>query len=220
MADYSNSEMKRIAFIFLLLTSPLATFSQTANGYRRFLLSYETRRALWTDDSFMSEADRERDYPTKGMSVGFTRGWELTTRLPLSIDVTGKLVWTHGIDKRLGTTRIDYLSVVFPINATYNFKPFGGLVKLSPFLGPTFKFNIVGSRRTVRGLRTNYLSREEANPAKILQVGLDVGVGLTYKRYYFAYTLQPDIVPYMKEKTYTTLKLGPISHSLSLGYEF
>lgn len=158
--------------------------------------------------------------PNKGDVCGLHAQLGADDQIAAAIDVTGKLVWTHGIDKRLGTTRIDYLSVVFPINATYNFKPFGGLVKLSPFLGPTFKFNIVGSRRTVGGLRTNYLSREEAHPAKILQVGLDVGVGLTYKRYYFAYTLQPDIVPYLKEKTYTTLKLRPINHSLLLGYEF
>lgn len=218
--------MKRTAYALLLLMSLSTTLvsvsmAQTADGYRRFLLSYETRRAIWTDSGELTESDRERDYPTKGMSVGFTHGWELTTRLPLSIDVTGKVVWTHGIDKRLGTTRIDYLSVVFPINATYNFKPFGERIRLSPYLGPTFKFNLVGSSRPVGGRHTNYLSREEVHPSKIFQVGMNAGVGLTHKRYYIAYTFQPDIVPYRKDNNNgIAIKLRPISHSLSLGYEF
>lgn len=28
---------------------------------------------------------------------------------------------------------------------------------------------------------------------------MDVGIGLTHKRYYTAYTFQPDIVPYRKD---------------------
>lgn len=159
----------------------------------------------------------------KGMSLGFTCGIGLSPQKPLFLEMGGKLVWTHGIEKTGLTTRTDYLTSSFNLCAAYQCSLFDGNVTLSVFTGPNVKFNIIGRRKDTAGhsgesWATNYLNREEDHPAKIFQVGWNAGVGLKYMGYYFGYTFQPDFNAYMKNDEGD--KLRSFCHSLSVGYEF
>lgn len=208
-----------------LLVSLLGGFAhaQEADGYRRVALAYETRRATWrNNENPPYTMDGTHQHTTKGMSLGFTRGIGLSQQKPLFLELGGKLVWTHGIEKTGLTIRTDYLTSSFNLCAAYRRPLFDGKVTLSAFTGPNVKFNIIGRRKETgysgKSWTVNYLNREEDYPAKIFQIGWNAGVGVKYMRYYFGYTFQPDFNAYTKNDEGD--KLRSFCHSLSVGYEF
>lgn len=211
--------------LLTLLVSLLGgiAYAQEADGYRRVALAYETRRATWrNNENPPYTMDGTHQHTTKGMSLGFTRGIGLSPQKSLFLEMGGKLVWTHGIEKTGLTTRTDYLTSSFNLCAAYRRSLFDGNVTLSAFMGPNVKFNIFGRRKDTgysgKSWTVNYLNREEDYPAKIFQVGWNTGVGLKHMGYYFGYTFQPDFNAYTENDEGD--KLRSFCHSLYVGYEF
>lgn len=216
--------MKHLLFISLFVASFL-TISE-AQSHRRFSLSFESQRAKFD----MSEGS----IITRGMSLGFTRAVALSRRMPLGLDLTGKLAWTHGVDKATyTTTRTDFLSAQFPVSLTWRFSLFNGNLGVAPFIGPSFRFNLIGSMRSLVDLpqertRTsiNLLSRERRTPAKIFQFGMNMGGGIFVHNFYFGYMFQPNFTPYIEDARgtyhvkYEEGDLKSRSHTVTLAYVF
>lgn len=100
-----------------------------------------------------------------------------------------------------GAYRHNFLNVAVPVNAAYKLSFANSPnVKIVPFFGPNFKFNILA--RTTwdpdRGskVKTNIL--DDANGGKVFQFGLNLGCGFYLHKFYVGYTFQPDLSPFSK----------------------
>lgn len=206
---------------FSLTVAAAGASAQQDTLHNKILISYVTQKADWVSVDGLSS--------TKGISAGYVRTCPLGVRAGLSLEYGGNVTWLHGIEKSGSngsvTLRADFLSVSLPVNIAREFRIGASGVSVAPFLGPNFKYNIIGKYheawRDEDGRKTrwtNYLSREQRNPASIFQFGADMGVRLTYGRLVFAYTFQPDFTDYVKDDTYYCQHT--VSNALSVGFRF
>lgn len=192
-----------------------------ADGYKRLVLSYE-----FQDGDF----ELEGELPTKGLSVGFVRGVLLGGGESVALEFGGKLAWTHGVNKDLVNTisRRDFLSAVLPVNVSYRLRLAGGNLVVAPYLGPTFRFNIVGRHDYEawgRAHSVNFLSRREDTPASIFQFGGNVGIGFCFRGFYVGYAYQHDFTTYAErlrslDYPISNGEFRTRSHVVSVGFEF
>lgn len=158
---------------------------------------------------------------TKGVAVEFLKGISLTNNIPLFLDLGGRLGWTISKeDVTGGSYRYNFLNVAVPVNAAYKLSFANSPnVKIVPFFGPNFKFNILA--RTTwdpdRGgkVKTNIL--DDANGGKVFQFGLNLGCGFFLHKFYVGYTFQPDLSPLSKvdgAKTRTISNIVSLSINL------
>lgn len=191
------------------------------DGYKRLALSYE-----YQDGDF----ELEGELPTKGLSASFIRGVLLGGGERLALEFGGKLAWTHGVDKDFGyaISRKDFLSAVLPINVSYRLRLMGGDFVVAPYLGPTFRFNIIGRHDYEVGGQAhsvNFLSRREDSPASIFQFGGNVGIGFCFRGFYVGYAYRHDFTAYSERLRYRDSfdfggEFRTRGHSLSVGFEF
>lgn len=200
-----NRSLSRAIFCLIALSvvAQVRLSAQKLVTYSRHTLSYERQEGLYED------FDQEGTLVTKGLSYGFTRGVGVSRAIPLAVEFGGRLAWTHGVDKDAYYTisRKDFLSIVLPVNAAYRISLFRGTLAVAPFLGPTFRFNIIGRhnyeyRYQSNGRSDNFLSRRLDSPANIFQFGGDIGVGLIFRKLYVGYTFQCDLTNYMDKLNY------------------
>lgn len=223
--------MKRIISLFVGVLAALSSSCfivvsaqesvPRADGYKRLVLSYE-----YQDGDF----ELEGELPTKGLSVGFVRGVLPGGGERVALEFGGKLAWTHGVDKDCGYTisRRDFLSAVLPVNVSYRLRLIGGNLVVAPYLGPTFRFNIIGRHDYEVGGRAhsvNFLSRREDTPASIFQFGGNVGIGFCLRGFYVGYAYQHDFTTYAERLRSLDYPLSngefrTRSHVVSVGFEF
>lgn len=142
----------------------------------------------------------------KGISAEFIKGQPIG-HSNLLAEYGGRASWSHAVSKYTNnftneTRRNTFLNVSLPLCAAYQFRLHDGEWHITPFFGPNFKFNVMASYKDVvrnndmsliSKKRTNYLNREELHPANIFQFGLDMGIGITFRKLYIGYTFQPDL---------------------------
>ncbi len=223
--------MKRIIILFVgalaALFSSCFVFASAQeatprpDGYKRLVLSYECQ-----DGDF----ELEGELPAKGLSVGFVRGVLLGGGERVALEFGGKLAWTHGVDKDWGynISRRDFLSAVLPVNVSYRLRLAGGNLVVAPYLGPTFRFNIVGRHDYEvwgHAHSVNFLSRREDTPASIFQFGGNVGIGFCLRGLYVGYAYQHDFTAYaerLRSLEYPNFngEFRTRNHVVSVGFEF
>lgn len=212
--------MKRIAIIFALLLPIAASWAgaQTDTFSNKILVSFETQKADWVNLRGLST--------TKGISAAYMRNYVFGGKAGLAIEYGAKMTWLHGVDKSNWTTsREDHLNISLPVNITKEFGIGNSGVSLAPFIGPNFKYNIIGKYHKTwfdndgkNDRWTNYLSREERQPASIFQFGMNIGVCAYYGRFVVAYTFQPDFTSYVKDHDYYCDHTN--TSSVSVGFRF
>lgn len=197
--------LPKVFFCLIVLSSvaQVRLSAQKLGTYSRHALSYERQEGVYDD------FDQEGKVVTKGISYGFARGVGVSRAIPLAVEFGGRLAWTHGVDKDFyyKISRKEFLSVVLPINAAYRISLFRGNLAVAPFLGPSFRFNLIGRhyyeyRYQSNGKSENYLSRRLDSPANIFQFGGDIGLGLVFRKLYVGYTFQCDFTSYMDKLNY------------------
>lgn len=213
-----------ILVVICLLVSP---FVKAQESYNRVTLAFESRHATYAHDP---------TGVTKGLSVGYVRGLSINESKPFFIEAGSKLQWTHAVSTswpdEYDVTRWDFLSVAFPINATYQFCLFKDNFRLVPLTGPNFRFNLIGRRQEVIGEKenrtynsSNLLARDIYSPAKIFQFGWNLGLYISHGRLSFCYMLTYDFTPYANTSLYDygAIEGGTVktaSHSLAVAFSF
>lgn len=223
MTRFFTLQLSRAAALFaLLLTTAagtaLAQSEDSHTGANRITLSYETLHSDWTNLMGMSK--------TLGIGAAYTRRSTIVESLDLALEYGGKVAWLHKIENKpdFEVERNTYLYASLPLNVTKAIEIGNTGLKVSPLFGLNFKFNIIGnfkekSKRTGYETKTNYLDRENKNAANIFQLGMNVGVGATFRRLYVGFTFQPDFTKYIAKDEFAS-RCKTRATSLSVGWTF
>ena len=209
--------MKAIKF---LVVAVLASFAVEASAQLKKDLTEWTRIELSFDAQKFKEESWDYDSKTtlepKGASFAIMKGISLTDKLPIFLDLGGRLSWTHQklewheedwyegelineVDK------FTFMNIAVPVNAAYKiaFESTPN-VTIVPFFGLNFKFNFFAREKFESDGLESYekkynLLKEEEGDAKIFQFGLNLGVGVNLRSFYVGYNFQPDLSPFMKD---------------------
>lgn len=157
------------------------------------------------------DIDDVDDITWYGMNVGYLRGINLVQSQPLFLEVGGQIAYNFKKeydDSRWNDGRHKYkaLSVSVPVNFTYKFTFGDGDIAISPFLGLTFKGNIIAkdvhkwkethydyyngyryAKEEWKKEKTDYFDREDMtdkrNRWKRFQAGWQVGANLDIRHF-------------------------------------
>lgn len=186
-----------VAALSALAISASAQLTNDNSEWARFGLAFDAQKIKV--DAGGTTADGQK---TKGVAVEFMKGISLTNNMPLFLDLGARLAWTTAKeDMTGGSYKYNFLNVAVPVNAAYKLSFANSPnVKIVPFFGPNFKFNVLA--RTTwdpdRGskVKTNIL--DDDNGGKVFQFGLNLGCGFYLHKFYVGYTFQPDLSPLSK----------------------
>lgn len=210
-----------IAIIAAMTTDAAAQLTKSTRGWTRLELSFDAQKLKEKNSSASWEGDKQ-----KGAALGFMKGINITTKLPLFLELGGRLTWNHSKDEWGNTERkTTFMNIAVPVNAAYKISFASSPINFVPFFGPNFKFNFYGRTKTTTTnngketeTKTKWLSDKDGNPdANIFQFGLNLGLGINIQKFYVGYTFQPDLSPYVKNGDY---KMKAINNYISVGINF
>ena len=214
----------------VLVAAMLATFAVEAKAqlvnvtddYTRAEVSFNAQSLRFVDD------DDDDPFKSKGFALGFVKGINLTSNMPLFLELGGRLAWNHGKEKETIPTldvngkeilglgvkheyKQTFMNIAIPVNVAYKFAFSSSQITIAPFLGPNFKFNIIGKyKEEIDGdkeLDLSYFDDDDfKETAKRFQFGLNIGVGVNINSFYVGYTFQPDLSSYVKYDSDDKLK--------------
>ena len=215
-----------IAAVAALSSNANAELTQDTEGYQRFQLSFNAQKTKEFYDGHHDETIK-----TKGASVGFIKGINITSNLPLFLELGGNVAWLHNKEKEsVSVVEYEYkntfMHVSIPVQAAYKLTFSSSSFSVVPFVGPNLKFNFFAkstTKTTAAGKekKEKYKWLKDKNDgggdAKIFQLGLNMGVGVNINKLYIGYTFQPDFMPFVKDGDYK-VKTG--SNIVTLGLNF
>lgn len=205
--------MKKITFI---LAAFAALFTAEANaqlvndtdGYQRFEASFASGN-MHNEVNLMGLTAKD-DEKTKGFELGYVKGINITTNMPLFLELGGNFTFLHNKNEDHGiTTKLTMANIAIPVDVAYKFAFSSSNFTILPFIGPNFKFNLIGKTRADLSqiAEEDYKSKQNLfdkddmgdNTAKRFQFGMNIGAGVNIgKILYVGYKLQPDFIRYMK----------------------
>ena len=210
--------------IKLLALSALAVFAVDASAqltknteeWTRVELSFNAQKMKAKDDDHSTDGQK-----TKGAAVAFMKGVNLTTKLPLFLDLGARLTWNHAKESRTGgDEKWTFMNIAVPVNAAYKLSFASSPVTIVPFFGPNFKFNFLARHKWEgsdgHDVKHN-LFKEDEGDAKIFQFGLNLGVGVNIRKFYVGYHFQPDLSSFQKDGDY---KVKTLNNYVSVGLNF
>lgn len=186
------------------------SFSAFADGYNRVNLSYdmETVNPKVGDNTVLN-----------GFGISYIHGFGLTPKIPLYLEIGGKLSATFGGNSGVGYKIDDtFMNLQVPVNVVYKYK-FGNGMAIAPYLGINFKFNVVASEKYTEALASNAEASETINLLKspydgnAFQIGWHIGAGFYYRQFYIGLGGGTDFNEFMSNVTTGNM-------SLTLGYTF
>lgn len=194
------------------------------------------------------------DVNLTGISLGFIRGYSVSRHYPIYIETGARLtyafdeeetceddLWFEPVDN-VGLVaftssaslkeKITYINITVPINVAYRFVIPNSNVVITPFTGPTVKWNVMckykrETEETVAapdyGLSASVSKSKEYNVFdkdevgdyqwKRFQIGWNVGAGISYKALYVGINYGCDI-------THAAKKTETDNWTFSIGYAF
>lgn len=208
-----------VAVLAAMTADATAQLTKDTRGWTRVELSFDAQKMKVKDGNASWDGDKQ-----KGAAIGFMKGINITSKMPLFLDLGARLSWLHskdewtsgGVDCSKKTT---FMNIAVPVNAAYKLSFASSPISIVPFFGPNFKFNFYGRTKTEIGdkeSKLKWLNSDEGD-ARIFQFGLNLGVGVNIERFYVGYTFQPDIVSYVKNDDY---KLKTINNLIAVGINF
>lgn len=207
-----------VAVLAAMTADATAQLTKDTRGWTRVELSFDAQKMKVKDGNATWDGEKQ-----KGAAIGFMKGINITSKLPLFLDLGARLSWLHskdewnnGVDCSKKTT---FMNIAVPVNAAYKLSFASSPISIVPSFGPNFKFNFYGRTKDEVGNKESkfkWLNSDEGD-ARIFQFGLNLGVGVNIQRFYVGYTFQPDIVSYVKEDGY---KLKTINNFVSVGVSF
>ncbi len=203
----------------LFATNMQAQLTQDTEGYQRFQLSFDAQRMQGKDDGTKIGDPLK----TKGVALGFIKGINLVTTMPLFLELGGNIAWNHNKEKENDEEEKNtFMYISIPVQAAYKLTFSNSPISIVPFVGPNLKFNFMGKTTTKDGDEKDKFkwlkdTDDGGADAKIFQFGLNLGVGVNINRLYVGYTFQPDFSPYVKDGDW---KEKTINNLISLGINF
>lgn len=193
-----------------------AQLENDTEGYRRIEASFA---ASHYDNGENQDADIEHP---KGFEIGYLQGINLTSKMPLFLELGGNVTWTHSKEENNWNesgveiekeTKNTFMNVNIPVQAAYKFAFTNSAFKILPFFGFNFKFNIIGKYKEHK--EAEFMGVEQETDTKIsyfdkddmgskdatanrFQLGLNMGVGVNINSFYVGWRFQPDMIKYIK----------------------
>lgn len=225
-------------------SSSSASASVTEKTYSRIELSYNPTNVTFDFD--------DEDLEMTGISLGYVKGFSISKNYPIYVEAGLRL--TYAWNKEDGGDFYDgyyegeyytvndewenkttYLGLTIPVNIAYRFSIPNSQVTVSPFIGVTFKGNIIGETKYEETLtvalpdynvsesesndsKTNWFDDEddEKEPgwgAKRFQIGWNIGANVSYNQFNVGFSYGSDFSELAK-KTKTN------NWAISVGYNF
>ncbi|MGN0028361.1 MAG: outer membrane beta-barrel protein [Marinilabiliaceae bacterium] len=205
-----------VAVLAAMTADATAQLTKDTHGWTRVELSFDAQKMKEKNNNASWDGEKQ-----KGASIGFMKGVNITSKMPLFLDLGARLAWLHSKDEfHGGDTKTTFMNIAVPVNAAYKLSFASSPISIVPFFGPNFKFNFYGRTKTSydNGEEKKYkwLNSDDGD-ARIFQFGLNLGVGVNIERFYVGYTFQPDLSSYVKHDGY---KLKTINNFISLGVSF
>lgn len=206
-----------------------------SSDYNRFYIGYNPTKIKWEDYQSQNEARR----PFKnGITVGYLHASNLVRNVPLYLEYGANFMYSFGKDEYSEDDYYDeytlirkanMYSVNVPVNLALRLSFNNDKVAITPYLGLNFRVNVAGNVKYEEEYDgdseswTNKLfdssNDDEAMgdyAFKRFQVGLNLGVGLTFNSFYigvgyvtdFSKIANYDDDDYVGKLGVTTLSLG------------
>lgn len=206
------------AAAFLFNSEANAQLTKDTEGYKRAEASFHVQSL---DD------DGELDISAKGFELGYIQGINITSNMPLFLELGGQLAFSHSKDEikflgeKVGEEKYTFMSLAIPVNVAYKLS-FSNSENFSvvPFVGPNFKFNLIGKYDFGNDNDGSFFDEDKMGDAKArrFQVGLNLGAGVNIaKTLYVGYRFQPDFIKYSKEDDY---KVSSHASYITVGINF
>ena len=218
---------------FITLVLSLALTGAIVTAQSKAIDSPYSRISLGFEAQHMSFEMNEEGRSSQGLALAYTRGYVFSPNVPVGLEASAKVAWTHKKDEvRYATTKTDFLSLSLPVDFMYRFILSDSGIGLAPFTGPNFRFNVIGRRQlstdTERKSYTsvNYLSRDADCPASIFQFGWRVGLNLYLHNFFLGYAFTYDLNHYVDETRGDYGVMGNAGeaktscHTVAFGYTF
>lgn len=223
---HNSYQMKIIKFVAVAVLAAMtvdsaAQLTKDTKGWTRVELSFDAHKFKMKNSNTTWEGDKQ-----KGAAIAFMKGVNITSRMPLFLDLGARLTWLHSKDEWTAgnteyTRKTTFMNVAVPVNAAYKLSFASSPISIVPFFGPNFKFNFYGRTKTEFGNQETKIKwlkdGENGYDARIFQFGLNLGVGVNIQRFYVGYNFQPDLTSYVKSGDY---KSKTINNYVSLGINF
>ncbi len=224
--------MKAIKFLAVAVLAAFAAnasaqLTKDTKGWTRVEVSFDAQKMKVKDGNDSWESDNGK---TKGAAIAFMKGVNITSKMPLFLDLGARLSWTHSKDSYSNSvsssdSKTTFMNIAVPVNVAYKLSFASSPINIVPFFGPNFKFNFYGRTKTTTTMggketeaKVKWLSDKDGGyDARIFQFGLNLGVGVNINKFYVGYTFQPDLSSYVKDDDY---KLKTINNYVSVGINF
>lgn len=195
--------MKNIILLFLALSASVIASAQTESSKWNVSLGFAEHTLVWNETY--------AGLNTYGATLGAYRHMNLSQRSAIFSEAGANAQWSHSISRKTfmdtrHKVREDFLSINIPLRFGYDFNPGGKLFHIAPFVGPNFRFNVLGKRvdsqhQNVTGsdavVSDNYLSRSGECQARVFQIGASAGIALTFSKLTVRYTFVYDLNHYI-----------------------
>lgn len=211
-----------------------------SSDYNRFYIGYNPTKITWEDD----QSYWEDLLPFKhGVTVGYLHASNLVKNVPLFLEYGANFMYSFGKDSfseedydydLTCTTKMSMYSLNVPVNLALRLSFNNDKIALTPYLGLNFRVNVAGNRKLIAELDSDYYGNDTEtvtqklfdssdsddalgdNAFKRFQVGLNLGVGLTFNSFYigvgyvtdFSKIANYDDDDYVGKLGVTTLSLG------------
>lgn len=156
--------------------------------YNRLYVSYNPHNFKYKGDD---------DLNCTGFSFGYLRGFNLTNKIPLFMEIGGNLNYSWKKDSydinnyyygssTTVDTKFTYACLSIPVNVVYRYS-FGKGMSVAPFFGLAFKGNLLADYDDGDDTYSMFDSDEDGDDEyswKRFQVGFQIGAGFNYKALY------------------------------------
>ena len=206
-----------------------------SSDYNRFYIGYNPTKIKWEDD----QSYWEEVLPFKhGVTVGYLHASNLVKNVPLFLEYGANFMYSFGKDEYSEDDYYDeytlirkanMYSVNVPVNLALRLSFNNDKVAITPYLGLNFRVNVAGNLK----MEEEYVGDSESWTKRLFdssnddeamddyafkrfQVGLNLGVGLTFNSFYigvgyvtdFSKIANYDDDDYVGKLGVTTLSLG------------
>lgn len=174
-------------------TGGTALSNMSTDHYNRVYFSYNPTKITWAEH----QSDWEEELPFKsGFTLGYLGGINLTKKAPLFVEMGANLQYSMGkyeFEEEFDyTTKVWMLSMNIPVNLAFKLSFADNKASVTPYVGLNFRANFAGDLTFM----VEYGDGEdkesislfdddlEEQAFKPFQVGINAGVGFSYKALY------------------------------------
>lgn len=216
-----------IVLIALSVSSVFAQFSSVKNNKIGFSSSNEIESSYgriyagynkWSLK--YSDFDVSEDF--KGVDLGVLFAKNIAKcNLPLYLEYGLEASWNkfsaydYYVEE---TAKYNFMSLSVPVNIAYKLYISDTDIAISPYIGLNAKYHVLGKVKWDGETEDFFEDGEDVNR---FQLGLNMGLGISFNRIYLGYRYQSDIMPFIEVSDDDfNYKVKTHSNMITIGYNF